>query len=184
MKSALATALSLKGGITFDIAVVNTTHIQFIITYSSSGWVGFGFGTWMWTNDLFTIEASGGDGTIRDYTMNYYSYPNLDTINNYAISTVTSGSTNTYTVTRLLNDGDPIDYVFTNGTQYIVYAWGSGPMSYHDANYGAFSLDLTICSNSSSWNSNSSVSNATYILEYRYIIISNILTVTINSIRL
>ena len=52
IKSALATAISLKGGITVDIAVVDTTNIQFTITYSSSGWVGFGFGTWMWTNDL------------------------------------------------------------------------------------------------------------------------------------
>ena len=114
---------------------------------------------------MFTIEASGGNGTISDYTMNFYSYPNLDTINNYAISTVTSGSTNTYTVTRLLNDGDPLDHVFTNGTQYIVYSWGSGSMGYHGSNYGAFSLDLTICTNSAGWNSNSSVSSATLILK-------------------
>ena len=59
----LATPMTLSGGVTFDYAVIGTTQIQFTVTYSSFGWVGFGFGSWMWTNDMFAIEASGGNGT-------------------------------------------------------------------------------------------------------------------------
>ena len=136
--------ISLNGGITFNVAIIGSTQIQFTITASSSGWIGFGYGTCMWTNDLFVIEASGGSGTIKDMTMNYHAYPNMDTINDYTLSTVTSGSRNTYTVTRLLNDGDPSDYVITSGTTNIVYSWGSSTtMSYHGSNYGIFSISIS-----------------------------------------
>ena len=144
LKTANTAAASLRGGITFDVALVGSTKIQFTITASSSGWVGFGYGTCMWSNDMFVIEASGGTGTISDMTMSGHSYPNMDTVNDYTLTTSTSGSTNTYVVTRLLSDGDSKDYQFSSGTTNIVYAWGSGSMSNHGSSYGSFSINLSI----------------------------------------
>ena len=64
------------------------------------------------------------------------------------VSTSTHGSTNTYTVTRLLNDGDSNDYIITNGTNNMIYAWGSGTLSDHGPNFAAFSIDLDLSSGS------------------------------------
>ena len=141
--------VSLSNGMTFDTTLIGTTKIQFTITTSSTGWVGFSFGTCMWTNDVFVIQATGGAGTITDRTMSGHSSPSLDVVNDYTLATSTSGSTNTYTVTRLLNDGDSGDYQFTSGTHNIVYAWGTGSMSYHNANRGSFSISISISSSSS-----------------------------------
>ena len=150
-------AISLSNGMTFDATLIGTTKIQFTITAGSSGWISFGYGTWMWTNDMFMIEASGGDGTIQDMIMSGHSRPTLDVVNDYTLSTSTSGSTNIYTVTRLLSDGDSLDYQFTSGTHNIVYAWGSGTMSYHRANKGSFSINLSISSSGVSTNSSGTI---------------------------
>ena len=151
--------ISLSNGMTFDATLIGDTKIQFTITASSTGFVGFAFGTWMWTSDVFVIQASGGSGTITDRKMNGHTVPSLDVVNDYTLSTSTSGTTNTYTVTRLLNDGDSSDYQFTSGTHNIVYAWGSGSLSYHNANRGSFSITISITSSTSSSGSSSSSSS-------------------------
>ena len=58
------------------------------------------------------------------------------------VSNLTHGSTNTYTVTRLLNDRDSNDYIITNGTNNMIYAWGSGTLSDHGPNFAAFTLNI------------------------------------------
>ena len=95
------------------------------------------------------IVATGGTGTITDRKMNGYTSPTLDTVNDYTLSTTTSGATNTYTVTRLLTSTDSTDYVIGNGTHNIVYAWGTGSFGYHSTRKGSFSIVVNIGSSAS-----------------------------------
>ena len=159
VKISYTAPISISNGMTFDAALVGSTQIKFTITAGTSGWVGFGYGTCMCTNDMFVIEVSAaGTATINDYTMNYHSNPNMDAVNDYTLSTVTSGSTNTYTVTRLLNDGDANDYVFKTGTVNIVYAWGSTTaMNNHGSKFGSFSIVLNLSTGTTSVSSTGSI---------------------------
>lgn len=122
----------------------STTSITFKIEAPSTGWVGFGFGTGMTNTDMFVITASGGAGTITDRFSTGHTTPGLDSVNDYTMTTVTSGSTNTYTVTRNLNTGDSNDYIIKDGETKMIYSYGTGTaLSYHGTgNYG--SLKLTV----------------------------------------
>ena len=77
--------VALCGGITLKANLIESTHIQFVISSNSSGWVGFGYGTWMWYNDIFVIQASGGSGTISDIKWNIHRTPVMDVVNNYVV---------------------------------------------------------------------------------------------------
>ena len=135
----------LPSGVVFKASIISSTKIEYIITANSTGWVGFGYGSNMGRNDGFYIYANGGAGTIFDIKFNRHNYPNIDTVNDYTISTSTSGSTNTYTVTRLLNDGD---YKIVNGTNNMIHAWGSGTLSDRGDNDLAFGMIVDLSSGS------------------------------------
>ena len=77
--------VALSGGITLKANLIGSTQIQFVISSNSSGWVGFGYGTWMWYNDIFVIQASGGSGTISDMKCNRHRNPVMDVVNNYVV---------------------------------------------------------------------------------------------------
>lgn len=121
-----------------------TTSIIFKVEAPNTGWVGFGFGTGMTNTDMFVITPSGGSGTITDRYSTGRSTPGLDTTNDYTMTTVASGSTNIYTVTRNLNTGDLNDYVIKDGETKMIYAYGTGTaLSYHgEGNYGTLKLTV------------------------------------------
>lgn len=127
------------------VKMPTTTSIEFEITAPSSGWVGFGFGTSMTNCDMFTIEASGGPGTITDTYSSGHAPPSTDSTNNIALSTSTSGATNVYSVTRDLDTTDALeDYIIVDGSNNIIYAWSSSTtVAYHGAgSKGALTLTI------------------------------------------
>lgn len=148
--AATTSVKALDRGITLTVSMPSTTSIVFKIEAPSTGWVGFGFGTSMTNTDMFVITASGSTGTITDRFSTGRSAPGLDTTNDYTMTTVTSGSTNTYTVTRNLNTGDSNDYIIRDGDTNMIYSYGTtAAMTYHgNGNYG--SLKLTVSASSRS----------------------------------
>jgi len=65
-------------------------------------------------------------------------FPEVDSENDWSLLCASAaGSSTSAVVRRKLTTGDKNDRAIVSGSMPVVYAWGTGPMSYHGPNRGS-----------------------------------------------
>lgn len=159
----LSDALSMS----FPVPDETSTYIDFTMTLTGKGWVGFGWGDSMADADLIIVKP---DGTALDCSSIGYSVPSADDQQDVQVQSVdTSGTGYSITVRRPLNTGDSSDHTIAKGEiQNMMFAWdtSSSTVASHGTNRVKGELDLfePVSSSSSGFAVNDD--NSAYIEAY------------------
>ncbi|KAI9197109.1 uncharacterized protein BJ171DRAFT_239919 [Polychytrium aggregatum] len=134
-------------------------YIDITLEYNGTGWFGFGLGVDMSNADIYIVDYNSSTTvTVLDCYSSNFQQPNLDTdlggVNNVmnlrTVVGATSGSRVVVSFSRLLNTGDQYDFVITQSTMPVIFAFTDtqtlgyhGPLNRGHALINFFDLSAT-----------------------------------------
>ena len=106
--ASLGSALdSYEGGPTFDIQYASENKFTVTATgVPQDTWFGIAFGENMKGTDMVWFSATGNGQVLDLYGTAYFFAPSEDTDQSYTDVSISTGSSYTFSATRLLNTGD------------------------------------------------------------------------------
>lgn len=128
---------------------VNTSTVTLTMTGPANSWFGMGFGATSMSDGTGDVVLFDGTTLSDRQFTGSFSAPNVDATQNWTlISNTVNGSDRTIVGTRLLNTGDPNDYIFTNSASPLVLVYARGQsliIAYHGGDScGTTNTNLTL----------------------------------------